>query len=185
MMEKSPLGVYMSIALSFYTLYLVLILLSMMFRPTSQDDVKGEVIVLFIVSMTWAISMPIFALGFIWYFLRGRSHTRDSHSTGVRLQQHKLMLYPATVEDQDRLETLTNNPKCPICRNNIEELCWECRLPTDQDICMTSCKHIFHYACIKKAIWQNSLCPVCRRYQIAEYLRFFYRETQGKKGTGL
>ena len=129
--------------------------------------------------------MPILAFLWIWVFLYGTFDTSHNQSSGrgadANAQQHNLALRDATQEDQEQLEKLTNNPECPICWNNIKERCWEHVLPSDQDICMTSCQHIFHYVCIKKAILQNSLCPICRKYLKAKVLKLFYRSTQGKK----
>ena len=53
-----------------------------------------------------------------------------------------------------KIEKVNKNLKCVICLNGYKIGEKECTLP---------CMHIFHYNCLKHWMYEQRVCPICKR----------------------
>lgn len=57
----------------------------------------------------------------------------------------------------------TINDECPICRNDILDVCIDCSVATQTKSCisvMGECNHVFHLDCITKWTKTRNVCPL-------------------------
>lgn len=51
---------------------------------------------------------------------------------------------------------------CGICQSGFDQMCTDCKHPTECPPCIGTCLHAYHQHCLQNWLENSKVCPMCR-----------------------
>ena len=184
MMVTNPGVFYLHICVIVFMASFVAVLI-IIIKGQSADPIDSNLAIIcpFIIALFWPIGILISVFVLIGNYVDDRLY-RDSHAAdrdtdderlyGADAQNSRCVLRDATDEEITDLQESNSDSGCPICLDSVDmPSLGDVLQPSDLDICLTTCQHIFHWNCIKDWLPRDGSCPLCRSDQQLIDLVFF------------
>ena len=131
------------------------------------DSNFKKIIIIFITSFLGLIIILIILILFVRKYVNYLPQYTISHSNlktkeKINLEKKLVYLLHYEIKGESYIKEYENE-KCTICLEKIKK---------NDEVCLTLCKHLFHFICLKLYILDNlnSKCPLCK-YDFLEMLK--------------